>query len=148
MRALLVAALLSAGAVAHAQTQGLKLIRGDTPIPETNASDTYRMDRRDRPIARNFEKQPPVIPHNIKGYQITSNVNMCMACHGKRSAPTSGATPVGKSHYLDRDEKEQPNISARRYFCLQCHVPQHDAPALVGNTFTPAAGFVPKGAPQ
>lgn len=42
---------------------------------------------------------------------------------------------MAKSHYLDRDGKELPNISTQRYFCLQCHVPQYDAPPLVGNSF-------------
>jgi len=116
----------------------VKPIRGDTQIPETNHSGTYRMERHDRPVPRNYAQQPPIIPHNIKGYQITKNVNMCMVCHAKTAAPTSGATPVGKSHYLDRDGKDSPNISTRRYFCLQCHVPQFDAEPLVSNTFKPA----------
>ncbi|MDR2227613.1 MAG: nitrate reductase cytochrome c-type subunit, partial [Providencia sp.] len=28
-----------------------------------------------------------------------------------------------------------------RYFCLQCHVPQSDTPAIIDNTFTPSKGF-------
>ena len=116
----------------------VKPIRGDTPIPESNHSGTYRMERHDRAVPRNYPQQPPIIPHNIKGYQITKNVNMCMACHAKTAAPTTGATPVGKSHYLDRDGKDSPNISTRRYFCLQCHIPQFDADPLVSNTFKPA----------
>ncbi|HTO50123.1 MAG TPA: nitrate reductase cytochrome c-type subunit [Burkholderiales bacterium] len=123
---------------AQAQPPVVKPIRGDTPIPETNHSETYRMERHDRPVARNYAQQPPIIPHNIKGYQITKNVNMCMACHAKTAAPSTGATPVGKSHYLDRDGKESLNISTRRYFCLQCHIPQFDADPLVANTFKPA----------
>jgi len=148
MRYLAVAAALSALlAPAAAQTQqpapapqpAVKPIRGDTPIPETNHSGTYRMERSDRPVPRNYVQQPPVIPHNIKGYQITKNVNMCMVCHAKTAAPTTGATPVGKSHYVDRDGKDtSPGISTRRYFCLQCHVPQFDAEPLVSNTFKPA----------
>ena len=46
---------------------------------------------------------------------------------------------VAKSHYLDREDKKHPNISPRRYFCLQCHVPQFDAKPLVENTYKPAA---------
>ena len=136
-----VAALAAALAVLPAYAQDtppvVKPIRGDTPIPESNHSGTYRMERHDRPVPRNYAQQPPIIPHNIKGYQITKNVNMCMVCHAKTAAPTSGATPVGKSHYLDRDGKESPNISTRRYFCLQCHVAQFDAEPLVGNIYTP-----------
>jgi cytochrome c-type protein NapB len=116
-------------------SQEPKLIRGATPIPETNRSDTYRTEKHDRYVPRSHEWQPPVIPHHVKGYQITTNVNTCMACHARGAAPQTGARPVGKTHYLDREGKELPNISTRRYFCLQCHVPQHDAPPLVDNTF-------------
>ena len=129
---LLLACSLSLGA------QDVKPIRGPVPIPEANPADTYRMERHDRALRRSHQWQPPIIPHNIKGYQITKNVNMCMVCHAKTAAPTSGATPVGKSHYLDRDGKDSPNISTRRYFCLQCHVPQFDAEPLVSNTFKQA----------
>jgi cytochrome c-type protein NapB len=115
----------------------VKPIRGKVPIPETNPSDTYRMERQDRTIRRAHKWQPPIIPHHIRGYQITKNVNTCMTCHSRKAAKETGATPVGKTHYLDRDGKEHPNISTRRYFCLQCHVPQFDAEPLVGNTYTP-----------
>jgi cytochrome c-type protein NapB len=131
---------LSAAAGAQEKPPAVKLIRGATPIPESNRSDTYRAERHDRVIPRNHAWQPPIIPHNVKGYQITRNVNTCMVCHSRKAAPQSGATPVGKSHYLDRDGKQTPNISTRRYFCLQCHVPQYDAEPLVGNTFQGVAG--------
>jgi len=140
-RSTLVAAILAAALAggAAAQDQQPKLLRGATPIPETNPSEAFKYDRSDRPIPRNYPQQPPVIPHNVKGYQITKDVNMCMSCHAKARAPTTGATPVGKSHYLDRDGKELHSISTRRYFCLQCHVPQFNAPPLVPSTFVPAS---------
>jgi cytochrome c-type protein NapB len=134
----LAAALAFSPAFAQDKPPAAKPIRGDTPIPESNHSGTYRMERHDRAVPRNFAQQPPIIPHNIKGYQITKNVNLCMVCHAKTAAPATGATPVGRSHYLDRDGKDSPNISTRRYFCLQCHVPQYDAEPLVSNTFKPA----------
>ena len=133
MKALIAMAALALAAVAHAQAP--VPIRGETPIPQTNPSDTYRMERHDRSLPRSHRWQPPVIPHNVKGYQITKNVNTCMVCHSSKAAPNTGATPVGKSHYVDRDGKVHPNISTRRYFCLQCHVPQFDAEALVDSTF-------------
>ena len=110
-------------------------LRGKTPVPESKASEIYKMERHDRPIPRSHEWQPPIIPHNIKGYQITKNVNMCMVCHNAKAAPQTGATPVSGTHYVDRDNNFLPNISTRRYFCLQCHVPQFDADPLVENTF-------------
>jgi len=132
--AYLLAAALGAAGVAVAQ-ETVQPLRGATPIPETSDSGIYKMERHDRVIPRNHPWQPPIIPHNVKGYQITKNVNMCMVCHASSAAPRSGATPVAKSHYLDRDGKALPTISTRRYFCLQCHVPQFDAEPVVDNTF-------------
>ena len=131
MRALAAIAALAFASAAAAQMP----IRGATPIPEINPSDTYRMEKHDRSLPRSHRWQPPLIPHNVKGYQITKNVNTCMVCHSSKAARSTGATPVGKSHYLDRDGKEHPNISTRRYFCLQCHVPQFDADPLVDSTY-------------
>lgn len=133
------AAALSAALACSAAAQDKKPaeqpLRGPTPVPETNASGIYKMERHDRVIPRIHAWQPPVIPHNVKGYQITKNVNMCMVCHSSKSAARTGATAVSGTHYLDRDNNLLPNISTRRYFCLQCHVPQFDAEPLVENTF-------------
>ena len=129
------AALLFFSFFSAAHAQELKSLRGKAPIAETNPADTYRMERHDHILPRNHPWQPPIIPHVVKGYQITKNVNTCMTCHSKKASLESGATPVGKSHYLDRDGKELQTVSARRYFCLQCHTPQFDAEALVPNTF-------------
>jgi cytochrome c-type protein NapB len=138
IRFVIVLAAMALACSAGAQEKGpaAQPLRGATPIPETSDSGIYRMERHDRVIPRSHAWQPPIIPHNVKGYQITKNVNTCMVCHAAKSASRTGATPVGKSHYLDRDGKELPNISTRRYFCLQCHVPQFDAAPLVNNTFT------------
>lgn len=138
LTAAMLAAALTCSAGEQEKTPAVQTLRGKTPIPETNPSGIYKMERHDRVIPRNYEWQPPIIPHNVKGYQITKNVNMCMVCHSARRAPRTGATPVGESHYKDRDGNVLPNISTRRYFCLQCHVPQFDAEPLVQNTFKPA----------
>ena len=126
---------LAFSANAEEKASAAKPLRGDVPIPATSDSGIYKMERHDRVIPRNHAWQPPVIPHNIKGYQITKNVNMCMVCHSSKAAPGTGATPVSGTHYLDRDNNLLPNISTRRYFCLQCHAPQFDAEPLVENTF-------------
>ena len=115
--------------------ESVKPIRGPVPIPETNSSDSYRTEKHDRYIPRNHRWQPPVIPHHIKGYQITRNVNTCLACHSSAASAQTGARPVAESHYVDRDGRKLPNVSTRRYFCLQCHAPQYDAEPLIGNTF-------------
>ena len=89
---------------------------------------------------RNFPTQPPVIPHHIDNYQIDANFNKCLSCHALDRTPESFATPVGTSHYLDRGGKVLKQISPRRYFCTQCHVPQLAIAAPVGNTFADSPG--------
>lgn len=131
----LVAAFVSCGAGAQDSAPVVKSLRGDAPVPESMPADVYRMERHDRIIPRDFVSRPPVIPHNIKGYQITRNVNMCMACHASSRSAASGAPKPSFMHNLDRDGRPLENISARRYFCLQCHVPQTDAEPLVPNTY-------------
>ncbi|EHC48208.1 Nitrate reductase cytochrome c550-type subunit, partial [Salmonella enterica subsp. enterica serovar Give str. S5-487] len=32
-------------------------------------------------------------------------------------------------------------VAPRRYFCLQCHVPQSDTAPIIDNTFTPSQGY-------
>jgi len=137
--AALLAAAVACGAAAQEKAPvakpAVEPLRGAVPIPATSDTGIYRMERHDRVIPRNHAWQPPIIPHNVKGYQITKDVNMCMVCHAAKNAPRTGATPVSKTHYFDRDGKQLSNISTRRYFCLQCHVPQFDAEPLVENTF-------------
>lgn len=135
----LAATLLVAGlGVAGAQEKILSE-RGDVSIDQISKVDMFRPERDQETIPRNFQKQPPLIPHSVKGYVITQNFNKCMDCHSKERAEETGATRVAKSHYLDRDDKKSANISPRRYFCHQCHVPQFDAKPLVENTYKPAA---------
>ena len=130
--------LISGLGVASAQEK-LVSERGDVSIDQTSKVDMFRPEKDKDTIPRNFQKQPPLIPHSIKGYVITQNFNKCMDCHSKERADETGATKVAKSHYLDREDKKSSNISPRRYFCHQCHVPQFDAKPLVENTYKPAA---------
>ena len=45
------------------------------------------------------------------------------------------APMVSITHFMDRDGQFLATISPRRYFCEQCHVPQHMVKAPVQNTF-------------
>jgi len=92
------------------------------------------------PLKRDFVQQPPLVPHKVEGYEVTLNFNRCMDCHAWSRYKEMRATKVSLTHFKDRDGGEMSNISPRRYFCLQCHVPQTDAPALVDNRFMPATG--------
>ncbi|NRG18188.1 nitrate reductase cytochrome c-type subunit [Rhizobiales bacterium] len=90
----------------------------------------------DRRKARNYPEQPPVIPHSIEGYQLTLNTNRCLECHRREFVEASGAPMISVTHFMDRDFQVLADVAPRRYFCLQCHVPQTDARPLVENEFT------------
>jgi cytochrome c-type protein NapB len=123
---------------ASAAEEGVKVksLR-DTPIEATSRADSFRTLRDREPFARDYVQQPPLIPHQVRGYNITANFNKCMDCHSWSKAKGAGATKVSLTHFKDRDGKELSNISPRRYFCMQCHVPQVEAQPLVSNTFKP-----------
>lgn len=120
------------------KVQGL---RGAVPIEQTNPPSRYRQERDHGPADRDFVQQPPLIPHSIQGYQITSNFNKCMDCHAWQKTKVSGATKVSVTHYRTREGQELDSISPRRYFCNQCHVPQTDAKPIVQNTYERARGM-------
>jgi cytochrome c-type protein NapB len=58
-----------------------------------------------------------------------------MSCHSRQHSQASQAPMVSVTHFMDRDGNFLAEISPRRYFCNQCHVPQLDAKPLVENTF-------------
>jgi cytochrome c-type protein NapB len=98
----------------------------------------------DRPIIddvrrmRNYPEQPPIIPHSIDGYQLTLNTNRCLSCHRREFTEGSGAPMISVTHFMDRDGQVLSDVTPRRYFCTECHVPQTDARPLVPNTFQDA----------
>src|SRR5262245_4937787 len=58
-------------------------LRGPTPLDETTAAPPIANDvNNDRRMKRNYPEQPPVIPHAIRGYEISLNANRCLTCHG------------------------------------------------------------------
>lgn len=87
------------------------------------------------PAHRNWPEQPPMIPHSIRGYQIDKNFNMCLACHSRSASPQTGAPMVSITHFYDRDGQALGAISPRRYFCIQCHLPQDDVQPARSNNF-------------
>lgn len=115
------------------------------PIANTDNSDIRRQ--------RAYAMQPPVIPHKIDGYQLDRNANRCMFCHARTKTQESQAPMISVTHFQDRDGNHLAELSPRRYFCLQCHVPQAQLNPLVGNRFvdvdmllgsTPAAASAPR----
>ena len=139
MRRVVLAACLAATMLAAATALAVDLpgLRGPTPIGETKESaQIAREINDDARRSRNYPEQPPVIPHSIRGYEVSLNANRCLSCHGRRMTEMSQAPMISVTHFMDRDDQILATVSARRYFCTQCHVPQHEAKPLVPNGFT------------
>jgi nitrate reductase (cytochrome), electron transfer subunit len=111
-------------------------LRGPAPLDtEGQAPRMQPQSNTDVREVRNYPEQPPVVPHAIDGYQVDANVNQCMSCHGRTRTGDSQAPAVSITHYMDRDGQFLASVSPRRYFCNQCHVPQHPDKAPVANRF-------------
>ncbi len=87
---------------------------------------------------RSYPEQPPTIPHNIRDYQIDLKANKCLSCHSRRGVGQSQAPMVSVTHFMDRDGQVLATVTPRRFFCTQCHVPQHLSAPLVENQFIDA----------
>ncbi len=87
-------------------------------------------------MARTFKEQPPLIPHAVENFdEITLEENQCLTCHSATNYQKKKAPKIGDSHFRDREGKVLPDVAAARHNCVQCHVPQVDAPPLVDNEF-------------
>lgn len=101
-------------------------------LPAPRIQDPVNVDTR---RVRAYPEQPPTIPHTVRDYQIDLNSNQCMNCHTRIQTAVSGAPMISITHFMDRDFQVLAAVAPRRYFCMQCHVPQSAAPLAVGNTF-------------
>jgi len=111
------------------------LRKGTSIETQKEPSEIARVLNHDIKQTRNYPMQPPVIPHKVRNYEVNLNTNKCMSCHSRQRTEESQAPMVSVTHYMDRDGNFLAEISPRRYFCSQCHVPQMDAKPLVDNTF-------------
>ncbi|MFA0574813.1 periplasmic nitrate reductase electron transfer subunit [Vibrio splendidus] len=142
--ALLSAGLLLAGA-AQAQAEldnpggigGVESLRGASELEATRAADDFKKFPRDQVLESDYVYQPPLVPHTIRSYEVSLNANKCLSCHSWKNAKEMGATKVSVTHYMNREDAVLADVSPRRYFCLQCHVPQANAKPLVENEFKP-----------
>ncbi len=83
-------------------------------------------------IARTFAQQPPLIPHDVANFlDINLKENTCLECHSPENHAAMSAPKIGDSHLLPGGDK----VSAARYVCVSCHVPQIGASPLVENRF-------------
>ncbi len=117
-----------------------KSMRGaDVAAPDAVATEKTYVGSRPgttKPVARTFSTQPPVIPHSIENFSdINLEENQCMDCHSAANYKKKNAPKLGDSHFYDREGKKLDEASSARHNCVQCHVPQVDAPPLVENTF-------------
>ncbi len=152
MRTVFIALVLAAGlAYGPAQAQesetaeianvshgGQGSLRGLIELDVTRPADEFKKIPRDRPrYSSAYVYQPPLIPHQIRHYELSTNANKCLSCHSFKNARDSGATKISVTHYATREGQVLSDVSPRRYFCLQCHVPQVAADALIDNNFKP-----------
>ena len=49
--------------------------------PESVAPAFHDAPKQSELPALNYVNQPPMVPHSVKNYQITKNVNQCLNCH-------------------------------------------------------------------
>ncbi len=98
----------------------------------------YVVDKEE--IPRNFEQQPPLIPHTSESKEISLRENKCLHCHMKQPGEKQAQSKeMSESHFIDRNGKKLTHPASNRYFCPQCHVPQVNAKPLVESNFKPLA---------
>lgn len=120
-------------------------MRGPTALDQTTQPPPMvNPDNSDVRRSRNYAMQPPVVPHKIEGYQLDKNANRCMMCHARTRTQESQAPMISVTHFMDRDGNFLAELSPRRYFCLQCHVPQANLNPLVNNQFIDADAMLNK----
>ncbi len=134
---------VSVATQAVSDTGGLKSLRGLKGLDEENRAPEMRSYNKDEePLKRSYVQQPPVIPHKVRGYRVDLNSNKCLSGHSWDNYKESGATKVSLTHFNTRDGHALADISPRRYFCMQCHVPQAETAPLVDNTYKSSADVV------
>ncbi|MBE9638295.1 nitrate reductase cytochrome c-type subunit [Salipiger mangrovisoli] len=144
----LVVALVGGMALAQSVREPVSELTGPSPNPmePVAAAPLERMVTDDVRLMRAYPEQPPIIPHSIEGYELSVNANRCLSCHKRETSLGTGAPMISITHYMTRDAQMLADVSPRRYFCTQCHVPQADTAALIGNSFTDMAEMGATGA--
>jgi cytochrome c-type protein NapB len=134
LRILALAAVLAIPA-SGVLAQVLDALRPGPVNEETQAPRMQPMRNTAEREVRNYPEQPPLIPHAIEGYQIDLNGNKCLSCHARARTGESQAPMLSITHFMDREGQFLASVSPRRFFCTQCHVPQHEVKAPVENDF-------------
>jgi cytochrome c-type protein NapB len=128
--------------------QSFSALRGSTPLDREGTAPAMTPEQNTSVREpRNYPEQPPVIPHAIEGYEISLRANKCLSCHARTRVQESQAPMVSITHFFDRDGQALASISPRRYFCTQCHVPQHAVRDPIENDFVDIDTLLTRGAP-
>ncbi len=127
--------LTAGGPLAQDAARAPRALR-DAPLTESSAPpDVTKQSVPAGGFDRAYRQQPPLIPHKVDGYQISTENNACMGCHDWPGNTRVNAPKISETHYVDRQGVRLDKVAGTRYFCQQCHVPQADAKPLVGNVF-------------
>jgi nitrate reductase (cytochrome), electron transfer subunit len=142
------AALIAAGSSSLLAQSVTSALRGATPFSEEPAAPRMTPLRNtSEREPRNYPEQPPLIPHQIEGYQVDINGNKCLSCHSRSRTAESQAPMLSITHFMDRDGQFLASVSPRRFFCTQCHVPQHETKAPIANDFVDIDTLLSRAAP-
>jgi len=145
---LLAAAILTIALSGMVMAQTFSGLRGSTPLNQEAAPPALTPEQNTSVREpRNYPKQPPVIPHSTEGYEVSINANKCLSCHARTRVHESQAPMVSITHFIDRDGQFLASISPRRYFCTECHVPQHNVRPPVENDFVDIDSLLKRSAP-
>ena len=146
LRILALCVVFAATSTAVAQSVSSAL-RGPTPLDQEGQAPVMTPEQNSaQREARNYPEQPPLIPHSIEGYEVSIRGNKCLSCHARSRVRESQAPMISITHFSDRDGQFLASISPRRYFCTQCHVPQHGVQAPVANDFVDIDTLLPPSA--
>jgi len=144
MKTLFITLLMAFSSMLIAE-ESIDSLRGSHDLEGLSQDATVKKMAKDGdPIERSYVQQPPLIPHSIKGYRVNLKSNKCMSCHSWKNYKAAGATKISQTHFEDRDGNALAEVSSRRYFCQQCHVPQANAKPLVANNFKPLSAVSDK----
>jgi cytochrome c-type protein NapB len=129
--------------------QTFSALRGAVPLDQVGSAPPMTPEQ-NKSIRepRSYPEQPPLIPHSIEGYEVSIRANKCLSCHARTRIGESQAPMVSVTHFSDRDGQILASISPRRYFCTQCHVPQHAVKPPVENEFVDVDRLLTSDAPR
>ena len=84
--------------------ESVESLRGSTAIDKTSIKPEYKKwQGKTDLIARDFEEQPPLIPHKSQSQKINLEQNKCLSCHGLDKYEEKEATRVSDTHFKDRN---------------------------------------------